>query len=72
MYSMIFRFLYFLFWLWYFYRLEIFGMRKGDGGKMTETSADELVLMLLDQSFDALHWPEFLQELQAAKEKAGS
>jgi hypothetical protein len=47
-------------------------MRKGGGGKMTETSADELVLMLLDQSFDALHWPEFLQELQAAKEKAGS
>lgn len=36
---------------------------------MTETSADELVLMLLDQSFDALHWSEFLQELQTAKEK---
>lgn len=39
---------------------------------MPETNAYSLVQLLLDQSFDALHWPEFLQELRIAKEKAGS
>lgn len=39
---------------------------------MAETSADELVQLLLDQAYADLHWSEFLDELRSEQRKAGT
>lgn len=38
---------------------------------MAETSADELVELILDQAFEELEWPAFLEELRSEQRKAG-